>query len=86
MGNLALLDSMQLEISPAAGTTGALVGGTLALVGQFTVPVGLATGIFGAISEDTKLRNRGFAAAGIGLVAFIAGITIAAGSVAAVEV
>lgn len=86
MTDLALLDQMQLEISPEAGAAGATAGLVIAGIGQLAVPVGLITGIVGAIQEEDRLRNRGFAAAGIGLGVFLVGAAIAGASVAAVDV
>jgi uncharacterized membrane protein len=85
MTDLALLDQMQLEISPGVGATGAGVGLVIASVGQLAVPVGLVTGIVGAIQENDRLRNRGFGAAAIGFGVFVAGAAIAGASIAAVE-
>jgi hypothetical protein len=76
MTNLALLDNMQLDATAAQGA-GAALGLTVATLGQFAVPVGLGVGIFGSINEDDRLRNRGFAAAGIGVAMFFVGAAIA---------
>jgi hypothetical protein len=78
--NMGLIDLSQIEaLSPAQGV-GAAVGGTMAVIGNIAIPVGLVTGIFAATRDDPgddRLRNRGFAAAGVGVVLLIAGSALA---------
>jgi Mg2+ and Co2+ transporter CorA len=78
---LALLDNMQIEELSSAKGAGAALGGTIAVLGQFAVPVGLAAGIWGMISENNTVRNRGFIAAGVGVAMFIVGAAIAGESI-----
>jgi Mg2+ and Co2+ transporter CorA len=75
--NLALLDNMQLSELSEAKTAGAAIGSTIAVLGQFVVPVGLFAGIWGMIDERPRLRNRGFVAAGIGVAMFMVGAALA---------
>jgi Mg2+ and Co2+ transporter CorA len=72
-----LLDNMQLSELSDAKTAGEALGATVAALGQFVVPVGLVAGVWGMIDENAKLRNRGFAAAGIGVLMFMIGAAIA---------